>query len=326
MRRVKKILKWTLIILIIGIGSLAVFVKVFLPNVGDAPDMKVSMDADKIARGEYLANHVCVCMDCHGTRDWTRFSGPPTDGAMGKGGELFDQKFGFPGKFTSKNITPFALKNWTDGEIFRAITCGVNKSGKALFPVMPYTYYGKMDPEDIKCIIAYLRSLPEINYTPEASVSDFPMNFIINTIPAKQTPGKLPSTSDVLAYGKYLVNAAGCVECHTPAEKGQIIAGKEFSGGRDFQFPDGSIIRSANITPDQETGIGAKSSKDFIDLFHARSDSAALAYKLKPGEMQTVMPWTMYGRMKDEDLNAIYSYLHSLTAIKNPVEKFTPAK
>ena len=94
MKRVKKILKWTLIILIIGIGGLAVFVKVFLPNVGDAPDMKVSMDADKVARGEYLANHVCVCMDCHGTRDWTRFSGPPTDGAMGKGGELFDQAGG----------------------------------------------------------------------------------------------------------------------------------------------------------------------------------------------------------------------------------------
>lgn len=51
------------------------------------------------------------------------------ENAQGAGGEIFDQNMGFPGKFISPNITPYALREWTDGEIFRAITSGVNKDG-----------------------------------------------------------------------------------------------------------------------------------------------------------------------------------------------------
>lgn len=82
-----------------------------------------------IARGKYLANHVAVCMDCHSTRKWNKYSGPMDENAQGAGGEIFDQNMGFPGKFISPNITPYALREWTDGEIFRAITSGVNKDG-----------------------------------------------------------------------------------------------------------------------------------------------------------------------------------------------------
>jgi len=41
---------------------------------------------------------------------------------------------GFPSKFYAKNLTPSHLGNWTDGEIFRAITTGVDKAGNALSP------------------------------------------------------------------------------------------------------------------------------------------------------------------------------------------------
>ena len=83
------------------------------------------------------------------------------------------------------NLTPYHLGNWTDGEIFRAITTGVSRDGHALFPVMPYTSYAKMDPADIKDIIAYLRTLKPIHNAIPAAESDFPMNFIINTMPAQ---------------------------------------------------------------------------------------------------------------------------------------------
>ena len=53
------------------------------------------------------------------------------------GGDVFDQKFGFPGKYYAKNITPEGISRYTDGELFRVITTGVTKEGKALFPVMP---------------------------------------------------------------------------------------------------------------------------------------------------------------------------------------------
>ncbi|MGH9176360.1 MAG: hypothetical protein ACRD1H_18470 [Vicinamibacterales bacterium] len=39
---------------------------------------------------------------------------------------------GVPGDFYARNITPTALAQWTDGEIARAITTGVNKHGEAL--------------------------------------------------------------------------------------------------------------------------------------------------------------------------------------------------
>ncbi len=323
--KIKKILKWLLIIIVLVIVGGLSYIKIALPNVGDAPDMKVEATPERIARGEYLANHVTVCIDCHSSRDWSKFSGPPKEGTYGKGGELFDQKFGFPGSYTSKNITPANISNWTDGELFRVITTGVTKDGRAMFPVMPYRYYGQMDEEDIKCIIAYIRTLKPIENKTAECVSDFPMNFIINTIPKKANFQKRPPETDVLATGKYLVNATACIECHTKFDKGQLVAGTEFGGGREFPFPDGSKVCSGNITPDIETGIGSWSKDKFISLFHSRSDSTTLNTNLKPGDFNSIMPWTMYGKMTDADLEAIYTYLRTVTPIKNDVVKYTAA-
>lgn len=314
-----------ILIVIFIIGALS-YLKFALPNVGAAPEMKVESTPEKIARGEYLANHVSVCIDCHSSRDWSKFSGPPIEGTFGKGGETFDQKFGFPGSYISKNITPAGIGSWTDGELFRAITTGVNKDGKALFPIMPYPHFGTMDEEDVKCIITYIRTLKPIEFTPAKSKSDFPMSLIINTIPEKANFQKRPPASDILNTGKYIANAAGCIECHTKFEKGKLIEGTEFGGGREFPFPDGSTLRSANITPDTETGIGNWSKDQFISLFHSRSDSTTLHTNLKPGDFNTMMPWTMYGKMTDQDLEAIYTYLKTVKPIKNSVEKFTTAR
>jgi len=312
----------TILLIVVGIVS---YVKLFLPNVGSAPGLTVERTPERVKRGEYLANHVTLCIDCHSTRDWSRFSGPPLSGTLGKGGELFDQKFGFPGVYYSKNITPAGISRYSDGELFRVITTGVSKEGKALFPVMPYHYYGRMDQEDIYSIISYIRTLTPINNKVPESVSDFPMNLIINTIPSKAELTVKPPETDVVNYGKYLVNAAACLECHTKFEKGKLVAGTEFGGGREFPFPDGSIVRTGNITPDEETGIGRWSENEFLDIFHTRSDSATLAKKLEPEAFNTMMPWTMYGKMRNEDLKAIYAYLQTVKPIRNAVVQFSPA-
>ena len=76
----------------------------------------------------------------------------------------------------SPNITPFRLKDWTDAEIYRAITSGVSKDGHPLFPIMPYPAYGTLDSEDIYSVIAYIRSIPSIDYAPSRSNPSFPMN------------------------------------------------------------------------------------------------------------------------------------------------------
>jgi mono/diheme cytochrome c family protein len=302
------------------------YIKIAMPNVGSAPDIKIDATPERLALGEYLAYHVTVCIDCHSRRDWSRFSGPPAEGTIGMGGDLFDQKYGFPGTYYAKNITPSGISRYANGELFRVITTGVDKEGKALFPVMPFRYYGQIDEEDIKSIIEYIRTLKPIKNDVPKSSSDFPMNFLINTIPEKAHLSKKPGKTDIVNYGKYIVTASGCIECHTKVNKGNLIEGTEFGGGREFPFPDGSIVRSSNISPDQETGIGPWNKKAFLYYFHSHSDSLTLNTMIKPGDLNSIMPWTMYGKMTDEDLTSVFEYLRTVKLIYNKVVKFSPAK
>lgn len=316
----KKVILVLVGIIVIAVIASICYLKFALPNVGKAEDITIHATPAQIERGKYLANHVAVCMDCHSTRDWTRFSGPIISGTLGKGGEYFGQELGFPGKFYSKNLTPFNLKNWTDGQILRAFTSGVDKDGNALFPVMPYLYYGKIDKEDALAIISYIRTLKPIDSKVPASHPDFPMNFIINTIPQKPSFSTKPNPSDQLKYGAYLTNMAGCIECHTQADKGKINPALAFSGGRDFELPNG-IVRSANITPDKQTGIGDWTEADFVAKFKSYADTGA-AYKMAPHSVNTIMPWVMYSGMDSSDLKAIYAYLRTVKPMKNQVNHF----
>ena len=326
MKNFKRVLLWLVGLIIIFISGVLIYLRIVLPDVGAAPDLKVEMTTERIARGEYLANHVTVCIDCHSKRDYSKFSGPPANGTLGMGGDIFDQKFGFPGTYFATNITPDGISQYTDGELYRVITTGVNKDGKAIFPVMPYLYYGKMDSEDIKSIIAYIRTLTPIKNCVPKSASDFPVNLLINAIPQKANPSKRPDKTDLINYGRYMTNAAACIDCHTQDDKGNLVSGMEFGGGREFPFPDGSILRSTNISPDQQTGIGSWTKEAFVYLFHMRSDSLTLHTILKPGDFNSIMPWTMYGKMTTEDLESIFAYLNTVPPVHNKVDKFSPAK
>ncbi len=326
MKKLLKILGYLFgFLIILVLGSLA-YLQVAFPSVSDPEEINVEYSQARIERGSYLANHVTVCMDCHSTRDFSLFSGPPVPGTLGKGGDKFDHSMGFPGVFYAKNITPEGISDYTDGELFRVITTGVTNDGRAMFPLMPYLYYGKMDPEDIYSIIAYIRSLDPVVYEVPDSKADFPVNFILKTIPKDAEPVKIPSPEDQVAYGAYLTNAAGCIECHTPVNpQGQILAEQAFSGGREFANPDGSVVRSSNISPDL-TGIGNWDETQFVRQFKQYQDSGYVIPKIQPGEFNSIMPWTMYSGMKEEDLKAIYAYLKSVRPFSNQVIKFSPAK
>ena len=320
----KKFLKITgivLILAIIAISGIGVYVKTALPDTGPAEKITVERTPERIERGKYLANHVAVCMDCHSKRDWTLFAGPMAVDGFGAGGEVFDQKFGFPGSFHSKNITPYALGTWSDGDILKAITTGVSKTGKALFPIMGYQRFGKMDREDVLSIIAYLRTLTPVASTIPESIPDFPVNFIINTMPQKAAFTKRPAETDVTAYGAYLINVAGCVECHSKRDKGNVVAGTEFGGGMEFPC-EGGIVRSPNITFDEETGIGNWSKEGFVQRFKSFADSNYHAARMSPGDLNTQMPWSMYAGMKRSDLEAIYTYLKTIKPIRNEVKRY----
>lgn len=325
MKKFFKILGYLCLGLVAAATASGIYVKTMLPDVGEAPQLTVDPTPARIARGEYLANHVTVCMDCHSTRAADLFSGPLVPGNFGGGGERFGPEMGFPGVFYSRNITPFGIGDWTDGELYRAITTGVTKSGEALFPVMPYHTYGQMDPEDIYSIIAYVRTLKPVENTLPQREPEFPVSIILNTMPAKATPGKRPSDNDLLARGKYITSAAACVDCHSKMDKGSKVPGTEYGGGMEFTMPAG-VVRSPNITGDKATGIGNWSEQEFIKRFKMYADSSYIPHPVGPKDMNTPMPWTMYARMEEQDLKAIFAYLQSLAPISHKVERFTPAQ
>jgi mono/diheme cytochrome c family protein len=326
MKKLLKVVGILLLVLIFILVLVAAYIKIALPNVGPPPRITVERTATHIARGEYLAKSVMVCMDCHSARNIAEFAMPMDPATLGAGGQKFDRNEGFPGTYFSANITPAGIGSWTDGEIYRAITTGVRKNGKAIFPVMPYHNYGKSDPEDIKAVIAYLRSIPSIEHSVSESHSDFPMNIILNTIPEKAVPGKIPEDrNDSIAQGKYLFTMASCHDCHTPLEKGKFDESLAMAGGREFKIP-GATIRSANITPDQQSGIGSWTREMFMLRFTQYRDSAQAHRRLAPGDSQTIMPWTMYASMKDQDLHNLYSYIRTLQPVNHLVTRFEPQR
>ena len=139
MKKVLKYLGYLLLFLVVAIAGLLTYVKLALPNVGEAEDLKIEYTPERIERGRYLATSVTICMDCHSKRDYSKFSGPLTEGTLGMGGDRFDQTVGLPGVFFARNITSEGISRYTDGELYRVITTGVTMEGRSMFPLMPYS-------------------------------------------------------------------------------------------------------------------------------------------------------------------------------------------
>ena len=112
-------------------------------------------------------------------------------------------------------------------------------------------------------------------------------------------------SSDALAVGQYLANAADCEACHT-AE-----GGKPFAGGRPFKTEFGTLY-SPNITPDPETGIGDWTDEDFIRAMHEGISKDGT-------HLYPAFPYPSYTYLTNEDVLAIKTYIFSL-----PAEKSTP--
>ncbi len=316
MKKSIKVILTIVIVLIVAVAALGFYVKKVLPRVGLVPGLKIEITPGRVERGRYLANAVAVCIVCHSERDEGVYAAPVKAGSEGQGGGVFSREDGFPGNIYVSNITPYGIGKWTDAELFRAITSGVSKDGHALFPIMNYPAYGQMDQEDIFSIMAYLRGLPAINNEVPATQLDFPVSFIVNTIPAVPALTGAPDSNNASAYGKYLVTMASCMVCHTKEKKGTLIAGMDFGGGR--KFPQG--VQSANITPDKETGIGNWTRELFIRKFKHYTDSGYVSRPVGPGEKNTPMPWLQFAGMREKDLAAIYTYLRTVKPIRQVVK------
>jgi mono/diheme cytochrome c family protein len=120
---------------------------------GDKPYTE-AMLKNKLKKGFYLVT-IAHCLECHtplgpkGVRQMTT--------RLGAGG--FELK-GPWGVTVSRNITSSKDKGigaWTEAEIKRAITTGVDKDGRHLRPPMGFAYYAKMTSGDLDAIVAFIR-------------------------------------------------------------------------------------------------------------------------------------------------------------------------
>lgn len=119
--------------------------------------------------------------------------------------------------------------------------------------------------------------------------------------------------------GRYLVQIAGCGDCHTPGH----FLGKpdlaRFLGGSEvgFEVPGVGIVYGPNLTPDKATGLGDWSAEQIVAAI--RTGETPDGRGLVP-----VMPWPNLSTLTDEDAYAIAAYLQSLEPVSNEVPGFTP--
>lgn len=107
-----------------------------------------------------------------------------------------------------------------------------------------------------------------------------------------------PAEADI-RRGEYLVNVAGCVSCHTDADN----KGARLAGGLKLETRFGTFF-APNITPDEETGIGAWSFTDFVRAMHLGIAPSGERY-------YPVFPYTSYTQINFDDLRAMYDYLQT---------------
>lgn len=290
------------------------------PKAGPPPTRKVSQDPQLVARGKYLAENVAACVACHSKRDFSKVGAPIIAGTEGSGGEMLTKaKHNVPGTIPTPNITPTALSSWTDGEILHATTSGISKDGTALFPVMPYPNWRTLATEDADAIVAYVRSLPPLPGVKKERSLNFPLGIIVNTIPKPAEPQAKPDPTDAVATGKYLTTIAGCFHCHTIEKRGVYKEGMHFAGNHPFRRDDFQIM-APNITPDVETGIGSWTQDIFVARFAAYRDEAVINTARPANTPEySEMAWGVFAGMTDEDLGAIFAYLRTVPAVKNPV-------
>ena len=117
-------------------------------------------------------------------------------------------------------------------------------------------------------------------------------------LPAFTATDNSPAQTDI-SRGKYLVNIAGCVSCHTDADNG----GAYLAGGLKLETPFGSFF-APNITSDKENGIGVWSFADFARAMHLGTAPTGERY-------YPAFPYTSYTQVSFPDLRAMYDYLQT---------------
>ena len=123
----------------------------------------------------------------------------------------------------------------------------------------------------------------------------------------------------LVGLGSYIVNATGCVDCHTSppfalggnpylGEPKKINAAAYLGGGAAY----GPFI-SRNLTPDKSGRPAGSTLEEFVATMRTGIDRKHAHPQFGP--FIQVMPWPFYQSMTDQDLRAIYEYLSAIPCV-----------
>jgi hypothetical protein len=125
----------------------------------------------------------------------------------------------------------------------------------------------------------------------------------------------------LVGLGSYIVNAqGGCNDCHTAPPYAQ--AGDPFQGQPEVVNAAGYLaggtafgpFTSRNLTPRAPNRLPANLTlAQFMDVFRRGTDFKNLHPQISP--LLQVMPWPVYGKMSDREIQAIYEFLRSIPCV-----------
>jgi mono/diheme cytochrome c family protein len=271
-----------------------------------------SADKDLVAKGQYIFAIAGGCA-CH----------TEPKGMLNTGARAFPIPLGtvYSTNLTSDKET--GLGSWSDQQIHDAMVTGIRRDGSRLIPVMPYESYSGMAEEDMKALIAYLRSLKPVKKpTPELkSRAPFARSVAVALYLKAfgrfaTQPAQAPKSG--VERGRYLVEHVSlCGDCHTPRNSIGVPNRSLYLAGVDEKsspFSQGA----PNITPDKDTGIGDWSRDDIVELLKSGTKPDG---DVVEGLMYEVVQGAGHGfkDMAREDALAIADYLKSVQPIKNKV-------
>jgi mono/diheme cytochrome c family protein len=267
--------------------------------------------AAEIARGRYMFGATGGC-GCH-----TVPKGQPN-----AGGRKYEGPYG---TVYSSNITPdkqTGIGSWTDEQIITAIRLGRRPNGERLLPVHPFPVFNGMAEEDLRAIVAFLRTTKPVSRAkePKRLIPMFESVFLPAWLAAfapRATPPPTAPTTGV-ARGEYLVKAVGhCGECHTPRTMTMATDDSRFLAGNPKGPEDQAM---PNITPERETGIGKWSVEEIADYLGSGNKPDG---DVAGGLMAEVIEGTLagYKDLTSADRLAIAQYLKTIPPVRNKITK-----
>lgn len=308
MKKIKKILKWTGILILVTILGIAgvTGARQNLTYNAPYPKIKASKDSSIIARGRHLVNDIAHCNDCHSQANADSLISLGQDVPL-SGSVAFRLPVGviYSANITSDSLT--GIGRFSDGEVARVLRYGVHPDGAPVYNFMPFQ---NLSDSDLTAIISYLRVQPAVRQAKKSNELNL-AGAMVKAFMVKPVGPSAPVISylkpdSTAKYGEYLVQSVGnCSGCHTKRNLSGDIEGGLMAGGHPM--PNGLV--PPNLTPDSSGRIFGWSQEMFIQRFRMG--------KIIP---ESEMPWNAFKRMEDLELKAIYKYLHAIPAIKTSKE------